>query len=321
MFAIEGILNMRKKDENFTIKRSGGFTLLELLVVIAIIMMLIGILVPGMQALKRLSKSLQQKSMFHSLEIGIELFSKDFGDYPESKRVKNSSDDIYYCGAQHLAEAMSGRDGAGYEPAQSNRWYWPGEAPAADDLYGTSAASLNRRKKSYIELKETGLYVPNEIYDTTVVTAGKVYSDSGDLLQASERAPVFTDVFLRKKITTIAGETVKVGSPILYYRADNSSRLFKKDGPDAGDDTNKWIYNYKDNVDLVDLGPIDADPAAAPAEEHLMKDEKVFYEMINNPGVSALAEGKPFNSSTYILMSAGSDGVFGTKDDVTNFDY
>jgi len=54
-----------------------------------------------------------------------------------------------------------------------------------------------------------------------------------------------------------------------------------------------------------------------PGVAHLM-DETLFYETITNPGVSY---EKPFNSTTFILISAGNDGIFGTKDDVTNFDY
>ena len=33
------------------------------------------------------------------------------------------------------------------------------------------------------------------------------------------------------------------------------------------------------------------------------------------------ASDRPHNPNTFLLMSAGWDGVFGTKDDVTNFDY
>ncbi|MBW8035252.1 MAG: type II secretion system protein [Planctomycetes bacterium] len=321
MFVNEGFLDMRKTDKNFGISRYDGFTLMELLVVIAIIMMLVGILVPGMRAIKRLSKNLQQKSLFHSIEIGVELFLKDFGDYPDSKRSEPDPPTglLYYCGAQHLAEAMVGRDERGYEPVQSRRWYWPGDEPPSVesvnyDLYWSSKKSLDRRKITYIELKKTGAYDPGEIYDDT----GQVYSDPGysgvPEGELSLRGPVLTDVFLKKKITTTNGDNIKVGSPILYYKANRNSRLFEKAGPAIPGDTDKWIFNYKDNIDLVDLGAVGDDD---PSIQHLM-DETLFYETITNPGVSY---EKPFNSTTFILISAGDDSVFGTKDDVTNFNY
>ena len=42
-----------------------------------------------------------------------------------------------------------------------------------------------------------------------------------------------------------------------------------------------------------------------------------FYADITNPRVSY---EKPYNPNTFILISAGWDSVFGTKDDITNFD-
>ena len=42
-----------------------------------------------------------------------------------------------------------------------------------------------------------------------------------------------------------------------------------------------------------------------------------FYETIKDSRVDAY--DKSHNPKTFILISAGPDGVFGTKDDVTNF--
>ena len=45
---------------------------------------------------------------------------------------------------------------------------------------------------------------------------------------------------------------------------------------------------------------------------------QLFYETITNPKVNY---DKPFNAATFILISAGYDGIYGTADDITNFDY
>ena len=55
------------------------------------------------------------------------------------------------------------------------------------------------------------------------------------------------------------------------------------------------------------------------------KGDEIFYDFITNPGQATKAGGttyyKPYNASEYILISAGWDGIFGTKDDLTNFNY
>ena len=306
---------MKKTAENFAGKRNRAFTLIELLVVIAIIAMLLAILVPGMHKLKMVSRKLSQKSLFHAIDISLELFKTDFEGYPDSERTPVAGGK-YYCGAQHLAEAMLGRDEKGYEPIQDGKWTEPGQEPYGDvdyNLYWSSDKSLNRRKKTYIDLKDTGAYDPAEIYVDTV----GVYSDTGGTAppgaELSLRGPVFTDVFLKKKIELANGETVKIGSPILYFKANTASRKFRKDGPVAGDKTRSWIYNYEDNEPFFNLVPINADAQVT----HLM-DEKLFYNTITDPKISF---DKPFNANSFILMSAGDDAVFGTKDDVMNFNY
>lgn len=42
-----------------------------------------------------------------------------------------------------------------------------------------------------------------------------------------------------------------------------------------------------------------------------------FYDVITNPTITT--QTRPFNQTSYILMSAGFDGIFGTPDDIYNF--
>ena len=285
------------------IKAPSGFTLMELLVVIAIIMTLIGILVPGIRGVKRIAKNLEQKSLFHALDIGLETYRKDFGDFPESKRKTHGS--LFYTGSQHLAEAMVGRDSRGFEPSQAGRWQWPGE-PSGSILYTTDSKSLSRRKPHYVNLKDTGAFIPGNLYGS---------SNTGDVVSENDgqRAPVIADMFYRKKITTANNETVKVGSPILYYKANRSSMEFKKDASGiALNEFDKWKFNYKDNMDIVNLGTIE-EPVSTENPVRLTQEE--FYKSITD--LKAPFD-RPMNEDTYILISAGYDGIFGTKDDVTN---
>jgi len=43
----------------------------------------------------------------------------------------------------------------------------------------------------------------------------------------------------------------------------------------------------------------------------------LFYNAITNPKMS---QPRPYNMNTYILISAGHDGIYGTKDDICNFE-
>ncbi|MCK5174909.1 MAG: prepilin-type N-terminal cleavage/methylation domain-containing protein [Planctomycetes bacterium] len=307
-----------------------GFTLIELLVVVAVIALLVGLLSSGMSRVVRLSKNLKQKSIFHGIETGLELFSKDFGGYPDSGEIKDSSNDNFVCGAHHLAEALIGRDERGFDPR--SKWYAPESdqkvyantdkgSPAAD-----IQASLNRRKQPYIELRDTPVLLISDLYEDT----RKLFSeDSG------KQARVLTDVFARRIM--VGTNSLRVGTPILYFKANTSSRLFRDDDDPATakdeSDMDLWIYDFKDNREVVHLGPLDPDPVGAkhfpdPDTPPVLGPPEIFYERITNPNISLLKQQgppgtyyKPYNPKTFILLSAGHDGIFGTRDDVSNFNY
>lgn len=309
--------------------RSRGFTLIELLVVVSIIALLVGILTPGIRAFKKAADGLKQKSRFHAMEVGLELFQKDYTEYPDSKQLGNSSG-YYICGAQHLAEALIGRDKKGFDPETD--WYAPLNDP---ELYSNGdddqiERSLARREGHYIELDDVDIYELSQLY---VSTAG-IYSPSSD---TDPPSPVLTDVFYKKKIIINPGTEdearVRVGTPVLYFKASETSKLFRETEDDS--DTNvdetdhtKWIYNYDDNKLIFDLEVMDE-----PTETHRYKEgyqvpekpstvgEDYFYEKITNPKVKSEDPEyfRPYNSRTFMLISAGWDGIFGTNDDITNF--
>lgn len=308
-----------------------AFTLIELLVVIAIIALLTGVLVPGMKAMNKAAKKLKQASVFHGYETGLELFSRDFDDYPDSDVLPPSGAGNLVCGAQHLAEAMMGIDQKGFDP--KSRWYAPvhGTDIYASAARGSSAAEVatsdNRRKELYIEQKDDGCYALADIYSGGSI--GPVYSPSG-FTQA--RAPVLTDIYRKKKVDlTMPGvpggatSKVKVGSPVLYFKADTTSRLFMGTDPLGIGNHANWIYNYEDNRAIIGLGTVldqtvKHDFEAGRSVTHngqTMDGLNWFYETIKDTRVDAY--DKPHNPKTFILISAGWDGVFGTKDDVTNY--
>ncbi|MCH8807449.1 MAG: prepilin-type N-terminal cleavage/methylation domain-containing protein, partial [Planctomycetes bacterium] len=61
-----------------------GFTLIELLVVIAIIVLLIGILVPALNAARDQAKKASSAARIKALGDGAEMFHKELDKYPRS---------------------------------------------------------------------------------------------------------------------------------------------------------------------------------------------------------------------------------------------
>ena len=309
-----------------------GFTLIELLVVIAIIVMLIGILVPGMQAFKRTADNLKQKSRFHAMEIGLELYQKDFRTYPESKMLLETSTSDFVCGAHHLAEALFGRDLKGFD--YKTDWYAPNENKAiySDEEMGSSEEEIKacnmRRKEPYVDFKDVGVFSLGEGADD----GEKLYSETetGILYAGTEDfpSPVISDVFYKKtikieNIETAQQQTFRVGTPVLYYKADTSKKVFRatEDNPatttiDETDPKN-WIYNYWDNAAMFFNLPVHNKPDKIHVYADPTNGFKDFNEDITNQKVGQYA--KPYNARSFLLISAGRDGIYGTNDDVTNF--
>ena len=103
--------------------------------------------------------------------------------------------------------------------------------------------------------------------------------------------------------------------PVLYYKADPSKLVHDPTIPPLGT-PNPNIYNFDDNYGLTAL--------AARGNPLLMS---ILIQCIQTPEFSTRqlpikrlhATPRPHNEDGYILISAGYDGLYGTKDDVFNF--
>jgi len=70
----------------------------------------------------------------------------------------------------------------------------------------------------------------------------------------------------------------------------------------------------RDNYTLLALGV-----PGKPEQTHpLFENPKIFYEMTRDYRATKMS--RPNNADTFILISAGIDGLYGTKDDIVNFD-
>ena len=102
-----------------TKQRKIGFTIVELLTVMAVIAMLMGILVPALNLVRKLAKDVNQRAEFHSINVALETYVNESPtqQYPESSHLGTAAvANGVTVGAQRLTEALLGRDLVGFDP-------------------------------------------------------------------------------------------------------------------------------------------------------------------------------------------------------------
>lgn len=290
-------------------KKNKGFTIIELLTVISIIVLLMAIAVPGVRRAKQVAMDLRQSAQFKDIGIGLELWRYDTDEYPDSSWSATNGAEVT-TGAHRLAEAMLGRDGHGFDSKST----WDAEDDAG--FAYTSTAPYSDREDIYIDDGKHGRYQLAQVYDYANVTwdayPGDV-DDKGVGIGVFTQAGVLTDMFRKKRITMpgALGVSVKVGSPILYFRAKQTD-IF-----DSFDINTRAasVFNYEDNVDILSMGH-NTTQEENPFYAATGIDD--FYASLVNPRVRSSNDPVPYNKDTYVLISAGADGLYGTKDDITN---
>ncbi|HBG25710.1 MAG: hypothetical protein A2Y10_20475 [Planctomycetes bacterium GWF2_41_51] len=337
-----------------------GFTIVELLTVMAIIAILMGLLVPALNQVRKLAKDTSQRAQFHSIDVALEAFQSEYGMYPESS-VSPTTFTAASVGAHKLAEALVGRDLLGFDPKTT----WDADNdddsgnPDYKDIYANQnapqssppekvEASLKRRMGPYINTDEVESFQVGQLF----AARGGVYpgnlDSTGTPDTAYVAAPVLTDVYHAKRVTLANGSTLMAGTPILYYKANtkvvtksfcfpDTMNVTPSDSSDdyTGSETvadandDGFIYNIMDNDELVnlfqmmkptslnrhkfDVGQSEDFDADGTNENGVWN----FYNVITNPKMTS--HPRPYNMDSYILISAGADGIYGTRDDIFNF--
>ena len=315
--------------------RTSGLTVIEILVVVGIIALLVGLLLPAVHTVQKMAKEVKQKAQFTSIELGLAAFKSDYGDYPPSSwwnpDPTGTATRQDYCGAQKLSEALLGWDLLGFHP--DSGWRADGldraGGPLAyDPLKVNAAVSLDKRKGRYVELEHANVF---QLGDSVPGARDGLFPDtsniSGTNVPLAARTYVMCDVFTvndRKILTNastlavpgVAAQMVSPGTPILYYKANPASKVHA----DAQVDPQFRIYNVRDNWPLVSLGMV-ADAlkplGTGTRRMHPLADANYFYEYIRDPKIQA--RPWPYRPDSYLLISAGADGIYGTHDDIRNF--
>ena len=291
-----------------------GLTLVELLTVVAIIAILLGLLVPAVTMVRTSALRAKQKAQITAIEVGLTTFKNDYGDYPPSSWTPAAFNGNY-CGAQKLSEALLGWDLLGFHP--SSGWNAEGSAYGPDlkatnpDAYQTN---LSQRKGRYLELQNANAF---RLGNVSAAEAG-LFSNTSPL---APNTYVLCDVFSNPKMKVVRqdGKVSSAGMPILYYRADSTQKSIRR------------IYDVRDNDAIVELvhlktgkgQPLGSGPYPAPFNNQLdffygtdnPVDGAVGY--IQDPSVTATPW--PYKPDSYLLITAGQDGIYGTPDDICNF--
>jgi len=289
--------------------------MMELLIVLAIIALLVGLLVPALTVVKKMAKETKQKAQFSTIDLALATFKNDYGDYPPSYNWdydRNASFD--YCGAQKLAEALLGWDLMGFHPNS----VWSADGLDSADGAGTYDPAHTRdingdgipdtfdeRKGPYLDLASSDAF-----------RIRSLFFNSGPTLDPDRY--VLCDVFSRKRIVMrnqVTGGTVRynAGTPILYFKANTSSKYL-------GDPERGSIYRFGDNRELISLRSVEEKPQDIRTHPIFNPPQfSNFYREIMDPKITTSNRMWPYRPDSYILISAGADGLYGTPDDITNF--
>jgi type II secretory pathway pseudopilin PulG len=287
-----------------------GFTIIELLTVIAVIILIISMIVPGISYAKKIAKDVRVRNQIKSLGEGVEAFYGQYEFYPPSER-SGAGAGLYTCGSEKFTEALVGLDLHGYDPVSN----FDVVTSLASTRAYVGSASIARRKEMYITpIMEMLAVDVNNAPTALYANWGNLYASPASGVKVGR---LLCDAMKAKEIPGDGGKMLNPGTPFLYFKANTDSKIFDNTKATGN------IYNYQDNRDLLELMPL---PGETDKNGNLVKHAwspavgggmKAFYDAITNPAITTQA--RPFNMNTYLIISAGADGVFGTSDDISNF--
>jgi len=317
-----------------------AFTLIELLTVVAIIALLIAILVPTVQRAQRQAKEVAIKAQHHGVVQGLEMFKGDFGYYPSS--LPQDADGVNITadrtvttnalvqGAHRMVFALLGRDKLGCPAKKGERAGTSSGLPDAN-----TDPSVDSLTGWYYSANPDGTFTDADgnkpewkgpadaewgNFDNKTARKGPYINPEGfivvkDTSVDSDGVWVLCDKYDRRKGEDITDPTKKDyqdHSIILYYAA--SERAKGIDMENAGYTARDNIYFYEDNQIITEAGTGQFRDVNG---DNDFKDD--FWNFIEDKEAGIGNVRRPHNPESFILISRGWDGLYGSDDDIVNW--
>ncbi len=246
-------------------------------------------------------------------------------------------------GAGLLVWALAGADllgTPGFQTFRPNTRFWSldtdnqnnGDDASQSGAYALKANGqpLHPRSGPFVDLSKTEVTPWSHEDNSYVIEAERKAAKEVGIAAPTRNYPMFIDAF---------------GGPILYWRADPAGQTIADPSPNGIDPQNRGVYHFLDNglllasnatqLGATPPGGIHEDPLLLRADEYgqdrihelfwdgptefqnVNDTPKGFAQYIQNQDVTARLW--PHNPDSYLLISAGADGKFGTADDIANF--
>lgn len=329
--------------------RRRAFTLVELLTVIAIISLLIGILVPSLSRAREQAKNTRTRATMKAMGDGLELFKNENpgevrGEgYPSSYAADDPTEDgeQLIFGAQWVVRYLMGKDFNGYV-AKKNV---PPDLVSAGvplweqrDWYELETTTYNK----YAPLPRSGPYL-----DPTGVTVRAPVDFESDPPPGTDpktlEAPVLLDSFdmpilyyaantrLANKPNAAMASPYFYDSPAfanlntpfrgVYTLSDNG--LFTGACDESTCLTQPWDFGAGSEHGIKNYGMHDSQKGPTKDTIGDPANQKTFPFFIFNRNAFESSGNKsviPVRRDSYIFIAAGKDQLYGTTDDVVNFE-
>lgn len=306
--------------------------------VVSIIALLMAILIPALSHARVEARRGATRSTLAAIESGLETFHADFDGYPDSSRRRDSvsfgapsEPDTYLSGAHWLARAMIGIEGMGLDYGARSLTGSPRTYEYPPEF--TSSGVYKDMRKPYIE-------EINWMRDTQIIGMGGPQTGRIVLLDTFDWPILYYRANPRAKAPfCVDGEGTSppdgTGGDFsgTYTLMDNAefagwaqaSTTAMQTGWIARDDGQvhglaEFGYMRDGGQDILQRSA--TDPRVSGGNPDPNRRGLTFAGYLADDAVTESTAGqriKPVKDSSFVLISAGPDSLFGTDDDVTNF--